>query len=414
MAQIRLGFIGAGFVARFHATALHSVRGVELAAVTRHAASPALSEHAQRLGVGPCRIVDSVDELCRACDVVAILAPNFARVDVMEQIADAVPGGAELKGIMCEKPLGRTVAEARRLVELARQIELPTAYLENQLHMKAIKAARAQLAPVAETMGPPVLARSSEEHAGPHHGWFWDPTRQGGGALCDLACHSIAIGWYVLTPPGRDPVFLEPVNISAETSLLKWGQPRYRAELLDRMGVDYAATPAEDYCSGIVTFRNPESGQIVKAQFSNSWMYDKQGLRLTMDGLGPGYAFEVNSLRSPLEVFVADDAATAVADAETALEKSTASRGLLAVAPNEADLYGYNDELDEAAHALAAGRDAMLNWDYGLAVTRLCQAAYLSAERRAVVDLTDPATDETLASYQSLIAQGRGTEILMR
>src|SRR5690606_36014065 len=104
-------------------------------------------------------------------------------------------------------------------------------------------------------------------------------------------------------------------------------------------------TPAEDFTTGIVTFRNPETGQLVKAQFTNSWMYDKQGLRLFMDGLGPGYACEVNSLKSPLEVFIGDEAAEAVADAETALEKATASRGLLTVQPDEADLYGYVDEM---------------------------------------------------------------------
>ena len=32
---------------------------------------------------------------------------------------------------------------------------------------------------------------------------------------------------------------------------------------------------------------------------------------------GPGYAFELNSLRSPLEVFIGDEAAEAVADSET-------------------------------------------------------------------------------------------------
>ena len=43
-----------------------------------------------------------------------------------------------------------------------------------------------------------------------------------------------------------------------------------------------------------------------------------------------------------------------VADAELALEKATASRGLLAIQPNEPDLYGYTDE---NVDALAAFRD---------------------------------------------------------
>src|SRR5690606_30708895 len=157
--------------------------------------------------------------------------------------------------------------------------------------------------------------------------------------------------WYVLTPVGKPVRFLEPVAVNAETALLKWGQPQWRQRLLDRMGVDYGKTPAEDFATGLVTFRNPETGQVSKAQFTNSWMFDKQGLRLLMDGLGPGYAFEINTLQSYASIFVGDEAAEAVADAETALEKSTASRGLLVMHPNEADVYGYTDEIADARDA---------------------------------------------------------------
>ena len=100
-------------------------------------------------------------------------------------------------------------------------------------------------------------------------------------------------------------------------------------------------------------------------------MYDKQGLRLLVDGLGPGYALEANSLRSPLEIFIGDAAAASVGDAELALEKATASQGLLAVQPNEPDLYGYTDENVDALAAFRAGRDALLDFDYGLEIVRL-------------------------------------------
>jgi predicted dehydrogenase len=412
MRNLKLGFVGAGFIAQFHARALRSVRGAELSAVYALKGAEKLSGFARESGVGECAVCGSVEEVCQSCDAVAVLVPNPVRVEIVERIVDAVKAGAELKGLICEKPLGRTVAEAKRLVALAAQTGLPTAYFENQIHMKAIRNALQQLAPQQEAMGPPALARSAEEHAGPHEPWFWDPTRQGGGVLSDMGCHSIAVGWYALTPVGKDVRFLEPVAVTADCALLKWGRPTYRRQLLDRMGVDYAKTPAEDFCTGTVDFRNPETGQIVKAQFTNSWMYDKQGLRLLMDGLGPGYAFELNSLRSPLEIFIGDEAAEAVADAETALEKATASRGLLTVQPNEPDLYGYVDEIEDAVAALNQGRDALLNWDYGLQITRLVQAAYLSSEKRRTIDLTDPAVNAELESYTSLIAQGRGGELL--
>jgi predicted dehydrogenase len=200
--------------------------------------------------------------------------------------------------------------------------------------------------------------------------------------------------------------------MQCDTSLLKWGQPKYRKQLKEKYGVDYTETPAEDFVTGIVTFRNPETGQLVKGQFTDSWMYDKQGLRLSMDALGPGYAMEVNTLISPLEIFIGDEAAEGAADAETALEKSTATRGLLAVHPNEADLYGYVNEMADAVEAFMDGRDALLDWEYGVEVTFLVQAAYMAAEKRETIDLTNSKTISELEDYTSLIAAGKGADVL--
>jgi len=410
--SLKYGFVGAGFIARFQLAAIRQLRGIEVAGVTAPQGAPELASLARNLGVGDAAVYGSVAEMARNVDVVAIFAPNFARVAVVEEIVQAVKAGAELKGVICEKPLGRNVAEARRLVELASAAGLRTAYFENQIFMKPIRAALAQLDPVQRRMGPLSLARSAEEHGGPHEGWFWDPTRQGGGVLCDMGCHSIAVGWHALTPLGKPPMFLVPQEVTADIALLKWGEPQWREKLLKDRGVDYGKTPAEDFATGMITYRNPETGQRVKAQFTNSWMFEKQGLRLFMDGTGPGYAFEVNTLLSPLNLFIGDVAAEAVKDAEAALEKATASRGLLAVQYNEADLYGYTDENADALDAFRAGRDGLLPWNYGLEITRLVMAAYMSAEKKRVVDLTDAATARELETYVPLIQQGRGAEQL--
>ncbi|HXF63510.1 MAG TPA: Gfo/Idh/MocA family oxidoreductase [Caldilineaceae bacterium] len=414
MPPLRVGFVGAGFIAKFQVQAIAQIRNMEVAGITSRtrAHAEALSRQVRELGVGAGTVYDSIREMAPHVDAIAIYAPNYERVAIMEEIVEAVQAGAALKGVICEKPLGRTIAEARRLVELAEGANLRTAYFENQLFMKPLRTQMAQLAPQQRTMGPLVLVRSAEEHGGPHEPWFWDPTRQGGGVLSDMGCHSIAVGWYALTPLDKPPTFLEPVAVTAEVALLKWGQPQWRQRLLDRFGVDYAKTPAEDFTTGLFTYRNPETGQLVKAQFTNSWMFEKQGLRLLVDGMGPGYAFEINTLSSSLQVFIGDVAAEAIADAERALEKATASRGLLTVHHNEADLYGYPDENADAAAAFLAGRDGFLPWSYGLAITRLVTAAYMAAERRHTLDLTDPAVQQALESYVPLIQQGRGAEVL--
>ncbi len=87
---------------------------------------------------------------------------------------------------------------------------------------------------------------------------------------------------------------------------------------------------------------------------------------------------------------------------------------MLAIQPNEPDLYGYVDENVDAVTAFREGRSALLDFDYGVEIVRLTMAAYLSAEQGRVVDLTDPATNELLETYVPLIQQGRGAEVLLR
>ncbi|NJN52727.1 MAG: hypothetical protein HC809_14215 [Gammaproteobacteria bacterium] len=117
-------------------------------------------------------------------------------------------------------------------------------------------------------------------------------------------------------------------------------------------------------------------------------------------------------MRSPLEVFISDRAADSVADAEEALEKSMASRGLLSVQPNEPDLYGYVDEHRDAVQAFAEGRSALLDWRYGREIVRLVMAAYLSAEDGRTIDLADAQTQARLSSYVPAIQAGRGASQL--
>jgi predicted dehydrogenase len=413
METLRYGLVGGGFITQFHLRALESVRGVAVAGLCSRTPPHELAASVRDRDLGEGRVFGSVREMAHHVDVIALYNPNFSRIETMEQIAAAVADGAQLRGIICEKPLGRNMAEARRIMELTAQIGVPTAYFENQIHMKMLQQARVQLAAAAKGMGPLTLARSGEEHAGPHNGWFWDPTQQGGGVLSDMGCHCIAVGWYLLTPFGKPPRHLVPQTVSADVGLLKWGQPRWQAELKERYGVDYSQAPAEDFATGIVTYADPDTGQRSKAQFTVSWMYDKQGLRLLVDAIGPGYALEANSLRSPLEIFIGDAAAEGVIDSELALEKATASRGLLAIQPNEPDLYGYVDENVDAAQAFRAGRSAMLDFEYGVEIVRLTMAAYLSAEEGRTVDLTDPATIARLETYVPLIQQGLGAPQLL-
>jgi predicted dehydrogenase len=403
--------IGAGFVARFHERALRSVRNVELAGVYALKGAEALAQLAKQDHLGDTRAYNSIAELMKAVDVVCVFAPNFARVEMMREIAHAVEDGAAIKGIIIEKPLARNVAEADTLVRIAKAMNIPTANFENQIHMPAVVQARTQLLRVEKAMGAPHLARSAEEHGGPHEPWFWDPTRQGGGVCCDMGCHSIACGMYMVTPADRPVNYLQPLRINATMALLKWGKQPWLGQLKQR-GVDYSDTPAEDYSSVTIEFEDPGTRQHSIVQATNSWMYDAPGLRLLMETFGPGYSYTVNSLQSPAGMFISDAAATAVIDGELALEKSQATRGTLILQPDEVALYGYVAEWLDALQAFEKGRDALLNLEYGKLITTLIMAAYMSHERRQVIDLTDAGILNELESYVPLIQQGKGKQVL--
>jgi len=409
--MLKIGMIGAGFVAGFHERALCAVRNVDFAGVHAIKGAEELAQQARRDRLGDTQVYESIGDLVKAVDVVCLFAPNFARLEIMREIARAVENGAELKGIIVEKPLARNLREADTLVRIAKALHVPTSYFENQIHMPSIVQARGQLAQVESAMGAPHLARSAEEHGGPHEPWFWDPTTQGGGVCCDMGCHSIACGMFMLTPSGKPLDYLKPISINATMALLKWSKKPWIDQLKER-GVDYAATPAEDYSSVSLELQDPETGQKSVVQATNSWMYDAPGLRLLMETFGPGYSYTVNSLQSPSGMFISDAAAAAVADSELALEKSQATRGSLILQPNESDLYGYVSEWIDALNAFEQGKDALLNLEYGKLITMLIMAAYMSHERGQALDLTDPNVLNDLEEYVPLIQKGEGKKVL--
>lgn len=405
--MLRIGMIGAGFVAKFHCRALQSIRGAKLAGIHALAGAEELAALARELGIGTPQTYDSIADLCKNVDVVAMFIPNFIRLTVLKEIMAAIGQGAQIKGIICEKPLARNMAEAQEMVGLVGSTQ--TAYFENQIFMPAIAASRMQLRKVMDAMGSPHLSRSAEEHGGPHEPWFWDPTRQGGGVWCDMGCHSIAVGMYLLTPPNKQPDFLKPVNVTARMALLKWGKEPWISELKAK-GVDYTVAPAEDYALCTFEFEDPETGLRSIAQATDSWMYDAPGLKLEMEVFGPGYNHTVNTLTSPAGIFISDRAAESLLDSELALEKAQATRGQLVIQPNEPILYGYVGEWVNALACFASGQDAFLNFAYGAFIAKLIMAGYMAHEDGMTLDFAD--IEACVSGYIPLIQRGEGAKVL--
>ena len=206
--RLGVGFIGSGFITRFHIRSWQAVRDGDVRGVW--SPNPAHAEEAaalaRELGVGEAKAFATLEAMVEdpAIDCLWICGPNHTRLENMERIVAALGRGARLVAVACEKPLGRNVAEAARMVALVETSGLLHGYLENQVFAPAVERGKAIVwARGAALAGRPYLARAAEEHSGPHMPWFWRGDLQGGGVLNDMMCHSLEVGRYLLTEPGR-------------------------------------------------------------------------------------------------------------------------------------------------------------------------------------------------------------------
>ena len=405
--RLGVGFVGGGFVARFHIRSWVGVRDADVLGVTSRTRETAeeAAALARSLGVGDARAYDSVGDMVADPTIGAIwiCAPNYARIEVMEEIVEAIESGrGELVGVACEKPLGRNGAEARRMLELARRVDLLDGYLENQLFTPSVvRGKNIVWARGAALTGPPYLARSAEEHSGPHMPWFWEGELQGGGVLNDMMCHSVEVARFLLTPPGAPRTELTPTRVTAYTSCLKWQDPKYAARLAELSDgrLDYARRPAEDFARALVEYRARDGGRRV-VEVTTSWCYVGAGLRLSMELLGPEYSMEINSLDSGPKVFFSREVRGDTG--EDLVEKQNAETGVMPVVADEEAEYGYTGENRHMVQAFRAGRRPDESFADGVAVTDLLMTAYMSAEQERTIAFPPP----DLETFVPAVARG--------
>jgi predicted dehydrogenase len=395
--SLGIGFVGAGFMNRFHVQSLLGVRDCHVAGVfsPTRANAEALAAQANSIGLGDARVLGSVSELIAdpGVDALWVATTNDVRVAVVEEIVDAVTRGAgELRGVAMEKPLARNLREAKRIVELIESTPLLHGYLENQVFEPAVTRGREIIYRRAvPIVGRPYLARAAEEHSGPHMPWFWDGVRQGGGVLNDMMCHSYEVARFLLTAPGEPRGALTVEAVNAQIASLKWTRREYSELLSERMaGVDYGHAPAEDFARAAVQLRGPQ-GERLLVEATTSWSFVGPALRLRCELLGPEYAMQVDSLQTDLSIFLSRRVTGAAG--EDLVEKQNAEQGLMPVIADEAGVYGYTAENRHMVQAFLDGRMPDETWRDGLAVTEVLMACYKSAEERRTIDFPADLTD---------------------
>ena len=406
--KLGVGFIGSGFVAKFHLQAWRGVRDADVLGIyspnAEHAAATAAL--ARDLRVGNARPFNSIEEMVAApeIDCVWLCGPNHQRLQNMQAICDALAAGkGQLIGIACEKPLARNVAEAKRMVEMVERSGLLHGYLEDQMFAPAVTRGKEIMWKRAAALtGRPYLARAAEEHSGPHSPWFWRGELQGGGVLNDMMCHSVEVARFMLTKPGALRSSIRPIKVSAQIASLKWSRAEYSEVLRKTMGaeVDYQKSPTEDFARATINYVDEDNNPLI-VEVTTSWSYVGAGLRLSLEVLGPEYSLAMNSLDSGLRLFLSREVKGSTG--EDLVEKQNAEQGLMPVLGNEAAEYGYESQNRYFVQCFLDGKQPEENFHAGLEVTELLMTAYMSAEQERTIQFRP----EGLDAFVPLVAQGR-------
>jgi predicted dehydrogenase len=127
--------------------------------------------------------LDSLDELlAEELDGIVIATPSALHAD--EAVAALEAGLA----VFCQKPLARTAAEARRVVDAARAADLLLGVDLSYRHAAAFRAAAAVVPELGELVAVDLVFHNAY---GPDKAWFHDPELSGGGCVIDLGIHLV-------------------------------------------------------------------------------------------------------------------------------------------------------------------------------------------------------------------------------
>jgi predicted dehydrogenase len=170
----KIAMLGTGLIGMFYTMTLHGQRGRDRVTVIYSRQQERAEAFARQWD-----IPKAVNTMAAAIqdpevDTVVIGLPNHLHVEAVQMCAAAG------KAVLCTKPLGRTAAEAKQMLDIVEKAGIFGGYLEDLAYTpKTLKA----LATVkAGALGDITWARSRETHPGPHSAWFWDKEAAGGGA----------------------------------------------------------------------------------------------------------------------------------------------------------------------------------------------------------------------------------------
>jgi predicted dehydrogenase len=335
---MKIAMLGSGFIARFYADALHAQRSRDFmcSVYSRNKA------HAQRFAEDYQlqHFTDNMEAAINHPDVEVVLValPNHLHETAVAACAKAK------KHVLCTKPLGRTAAEAKRMLQMVEEAEIFGGYMEDLCYTPKFLKSVASIKNGA--IGKVTWAKSREAHSGPHSDWFWDKEKSGGGAIIDLACHCVEISRNFI---GKH---IKPLEVMC------WSATQVHP-------ID-----AEDNAIGLVKYASGAIGQ-----FEVSWTF-RGGMDLRDEVVGTeGSIWLNNFLRTGFEMY-------STGKAGYVAEKTETNKGWLFPVGDEAHELGYTNMFTDMFDAIENNRQPLESFYDGYVVNAILDAAFLSAKTK--------------------------------
>ena len=335
----RIAMLGSGFIGRFYADSLQGQRSKDKI-ISIYARK---EENAKKFAAdyGCKHFTSNMEEAIAhpEVDVVCIALPNNVHEEAVMLCCK------HKKPVVTTKPLGRTGAEALRMLKAVEDAGIFNGYLEDLVYSpKFIKAYESVK---SGALGRILWAKSREAHPGPHSDWFWNIELAGGGFILDLGCHCIEIARTFI---GKD---IKPVEVMC------W------------MDTQVKPIDAEDHAIGLVKY---ETGAI--GQFEVSWTF-RGGMDLRDEVMGSEGTIWINNfLRTGMDMFTTGKGADYVA------EKAESNTGWLFPVGDEVNDLGYNHMFTDMFNSLENGTAPRETFYDGYVVNAIIDAAYKSAKTK--------------------------------
>ncbi len=364
--ELRLALIGAGFIGKSHALAMHAVNHVfpDCPIKARPFVLAEDSEaraRAAAAALGFPEWTGSWEQAVDRADAVVIAVPSALHFAIASRAI------AARKPVLCEKPVGLSSREAASLADLAEAGGVVNAVGFTYLRAPLVAHAKALVA--SGRLGRPVhfFGRHVEDYladATAPHSWRLSRATAGRcGALGDLGCHILSIARELCGPVAALSGAARTVHRARPTSA---GDPTPRQ------------VENEDYASAMLRFQDGTPGLIETSRVAHGRKMDL-GFELTCER--GTIRFEAERLNE-LQLYVAgEDAANAGFRRILVNPEHPFYAGFL---PAPGHGLGFNDlktiELHQFIAAIASGRSATPDLRAASRIARLCEAILDSAE----------------------------------